>query len=105
VAAALEAYDAYRSTESDGVIVWQVLDGLAWSLWQNDSEEEAIEVFEKNFALYPEEFVPNESLADATRSAVGVDDAIVIYEDFLRRHPDHDNARRKLRDLKARRSR
>ena len=82
-----------------------MLDGLGWFLYGRDAREEAMTVFRRNFELLSEDFVPNESLADATRTMVGVEEAIALYEDFLRRHPDHDNARWKLRDLRARRSR
>ncbi len=78
-----------------------MLDALGWRLSRRDRHDDAIEVFRKNFAGYPDQYVPNESLADALNIAGDRDTAIRMFEDWLRRNPDHAMARRRLTNLRG----
>ena len=60
-------------------------------------------VFRKNLATFPDQYIPNESLADALWFAGDQDEAIRMFESWLERHPDHAMARRRLTNLRARR--
>ena len=50
----------------------------------------------------PDEYIPNESLADALWFMDEREEAIRMFEAWLERHPGHDMARRRLATLRER---
>lgn len=101
VTAALEEFDQARVSEEADVIAPGLLDGLGWGLWRADRQEDALMLFRKNLAVFPDEYIPNESLADALWFSGERATAIQMFEDWLERHPDHAMARRRLTNLKS----
>jgi tetratricopeptide (TPR) repeat protein len=97
VAEALEQFDALREAESTG---HPLLDGLGWWLYRAEAIDDALTIFRRNLALYPDVYIPNESLADALWFHDERDDAILMFEMWLERHPDHAMARRRLDTLR-----
>ncbi|MEE8523045.1 MAG: c-type cytochrome [Thermoanaerobaculia bacterium] len=95
---ALAAFDRLRAgTEpvSPGVLDW-----IGWGLYRRDRTAEALSIFRQNRETFPDEYIPNESLADALWFADEQTTAIEIFEAWLERHPDHAMARRRLTNLK-----
>ena len=101
VPSALAEYDRVKTGEYAAIVTAGMLDALGWRLSRRDRHDDAIEVFRKNFAEYPDQYVPNESLADALNIAGDRDTAIRMFEDWLRRNPDHAMARRRLTNLRG----
>jgi len=99
---ALSEYDSLSEAEPAEVITFGVLDGLGWYLFRTDHQDAALTVFRKNRELFGEDYIPNESLADALNLTGDRDTAIAIFEDWLVRNPDHAMARRRLADLRER---
>ena len=101
VAAALAEFDRVKVGEYAAMVSPGLLDGLGWRLSRRDRHPDAIEVFRKNLAEFPDEYIPNESLADALSMAGDRDTAIRMFEEWLERHPDHAMARRRLTNLRG----
>lgn len=100
VAAALEDFDRMRTDESAAVISHDILDGLGWTLWRTDQRDAARSIFRRNLEVFPDEYITNESLADALAISGDRPAAILMYERWLERHPDHTMARRRLTNLR-----
>lgn len=101
IAAAMEEFDAVLVGNPGGVS-WDLLDGLGWSLFRQGQQESALLVFRKNLATFPDEYIPNESMADGLYFGEPKDvaGAIAIFEAWLERHPDHAMARRRLTNIR-----
>ena len=65
-----------------------------------DHQADAILVFRRNLQHFPDEYIPNESLADALWIHGERETGIRMFEEWLERHPDHDMARRRLATLR-----
>ncbi len=99
VAEALGEFDRMRTAEGAS---WNVLDWFGWRLSRRDEESAALEVFRHNLASFPDEYIPNESMGDATWIALDdLDGAIAIFDRWLEKHPDHVMARRRVATLRA----
>ena len=97
---ALTAYDTQRAA-MPAMSIPGLLDGLGWRLYRRGSQEDALAVFRRNIELFPDQYIPNESLADALWFHGERETAIGMYEHWLERHPDHEMARRRLVNLRA----
>ncbi|TDI40626.1 MAG: c-type cytochrome [Acidobacteria bacterium] len=98
--AALSEFDGWlRGPESEAIDP-ALLDGVGWGLFRRDRQDDALAVFRRNHQQFPEEYIPNESLADALWNHGERDQAIEMFEAWLARHPDHAMARRRLATLK-----
>ena len=71
-------------------------------LYRRDRQDDALAVFRRNHQQFPEEYIPNESLADALWDQGERETAIEMFEAWLERHPDHAMARRRLATLESR---
>ena len=58
-------------------------------------------MFRRNHQQFPEEYIPNESLADALWFQGERETAIEMFEAWLEGHPDHAMARRRLATLES----
>jgi tetratricopeptide (TPR) repeat protein len=101
VVGALTEFDRARATEDPSVVTVGVLDGLGWGLFRSERQDEALQVFRKNLAEFPDQYVPNESLADALRLTGDPEAAILMFEAWLEQNPDHAMARRRLTNLRG----
>lgn len=101
VQSVLAEFDDLRSRESATVMSPGLLDGLGWGLYRGERQEEAIVVFRKNLDAFPNQYIPNESLADALWSMGDKETPILMFEAWLERNPDHAMARRRLTNLRA----
>lgn len=98
---ALVEFDRMRSTEG---ATWSLLDWFGWRLHRRGESTDAVEVFRYNLALFPDEYIPNESMGDA--SWIILDDlnaAIALFDRWLEAHPEHVMARRRVATLRAER--
>ena len=102
ITAALSEFDRWvRGPESEGIDP-ALLDGVGWGLYRRDRQDDALAVFRRNHQQFPEEYIPNESLADALWDQGERETAIEMFEAWLERHPDHAMARRRLATLESR---
>ncbi len=101
VEAVIAEFDRVRARESAAVASLAVLDGLGWSLYRSERQDEAIQLFRKNLEVFPDQYVTNESLADALWFTGDKVTPIRMFEQWLERNPDHAMARRRLTNLKA----
>ena len=100
-AQALSEFDRWlRGPESEGIDP-ALLDGVGWGLYRRDRRDDALAVFRRNREQFPEEYPPNESLADALWFQGERETAIEMFETWLEGHPDHAMARRRLATLKS----
>ena len=102
VDAALAELEGMEPTLGSGVVTPGLLDGLGWGLFRQGRQEDAITLFRWNLAKFPDEYVPNESVAFALWDTGEEASALEILEGWLSRHPDHDRARRLLINLRGR---
>lgn len=99
--AALAEFDRLRSTEDAS---WAVLDLFGWRRDRAGNPDRALAVFRRNLALFPDEYVPNESMGDALWFLEDdLKGAIEIFEQWLERHPEHVMAKRRVATLRAER--
>ena len=75
--------------------------GVGWGLYRRDRRDDALAVSRRNRQQFPEEYIPNESLADALWFQGERETAIEMFEAWLEGHPDHAMARRRLPTLKS----
>lgn len=101
VEAVTAAFDQVRGRESAAVASYALLDGLGWGLYRSERQDDAIQLFRKNLEVFPDQYVPNESLADALWFTGDKVTPIRMFEQWLERNPDHAMARRRLATLKA----
>ena len=96
---ALTEFDQMRASES---VDPALLDGLGWGMYRQGQQEEALAVFRHNHQQFPDDYIPNESLADALWLQGERETAIQMFEAWLELHPDHAMARRRLETLRSR---
>ena len=60
-----------------------LLDGLGWGMYRQDQQEEALAVFRHNHQQFPDDYIPNESLADALWLQGKREAAIQMFEAWL----------------------
>lgn len=93
---ALAEFDQMRASDPE------LLDGLGWGLYRQGQQEGALAVFRHNQQQFPDDYIPNESLADALWDQGERETAIQMFEAWLELHPDHAMAQRRLETLKSR---
>ena len=69
--------------------------------WE-EKQADAVQLFRRNLRQFPDEYIPNESLADALWFLDEREEAIGMFEAWLEKHPGHDMARRRLATLRER---
>lgn len=101
VEAALAEFDQMRSTEKAS---WRVLDWFGWRLSRRGESADALDVFRHNLDLFPDQYIPNESMGDAFWVILkNLDAAIAVFDKWLEAHPEHVMARRRVATLRAKR--
>ena len=101
VDAALDELDRLAASVSPRALSPGLLDGLGWRLWRSERQPQAIAIIEANYARFPDEYVPNESMAFILDDAGETERALEILERWLERHPDHDRARRLIVNMRG----
>lgn len=96
--AELDAMEAHLGSE---VMTPGLLDGLAWRLFRRERQAEAVAIVRRNLARFPDEYIPNESMAFILRATGDQAGAERILERWLERHPDHERARRLLINMRG----
>ena len=61
----LAFFDEAMASNPSGVMNLSILDGIGWTFFRSNRQQEALEIFRKNFASYADEYIANESLGDA----------------------------------------
>ena len=97
----LTVFDRLRSGPDGQAITPGVLDAIGWQLFRQDRRTEALSVMQANFAAFPDEYIPAESLALAALESGDERAAIRRFEEWLARHPGHDFARWQLINLRS----
>ena len=98
---ALAELDDLAPTLMEGAYTPRILDNLAWPLIRSEREAEGHKLIEANLERFPEQYVPNESMAFMLRSTDRLDEAIAVLEKWLETHPDHARARRLLVNMRG----
>jgi len=101
VDATLAGLDRIRPQLGADVVTPTLLDVLGWRVFRQDRRVEAMAIIRRNHAMFPEEYIPTESLAfmlDETGDRAG---ALRLLEQWLERNPDHQRARRLLLNLRG----
>lgn len=96
---ALTEYDRIKSSADSVHLSPAILDALGWPLYRMGRQTDAVILFRRNLAEYPDQYIPNESLADALFFLGEREEAIRLFEAWLERHPDHAMARRRLTNI------
>jgi len=90
-----------RSTEDTSL---GVLDLFGWRLSRRGESTDALEVFRHNLNLFPDQYIPNESMGDAFWLILDeLEAAIGLFDKWLEVHPEHVMARRRVATLRAER--
>jgi tetratricopeptide (TPR) repeat protein len=105
VDAVLDEFAQVRRSDDGRYVTPALLDGLGWTLARRGRLEGALALFAHNRALYPDEYVPMESLADGLWQSGDRQQALEMFEAWLVHHPDHEMARRRLTNLRERAAR
>lgn len=100
VTTALDFFVRAATHESDGVVDYSVLDGVGWSIYREDQTEAALQVFRRNLQLFPDQFIPNESLGDALWFADDRSGGIAVFEAWVARQPENEMGRRRLLNMR-----
>ncbi len=100
VEAALNELDRMEPELAEGVASPSILDAVGWRLFRKDRKEEATAVLSRNLEKFPEEYIPNESMAFILNERGEKEPALRILEQWLDKHPDHDRARNLLINLR-----
>lgn len=79
-----------------------LIDALGWYLFRSDRREAAFRLFQLNFDEHPDEYVPTESLAWASRALGDSERALELAEAWVDAHPDHELGLRLLSDMRRR---
>ena len=99
VSQALQYFVRERANERPGVVDLSVLDGLGWGIYRQERIEEALQIFRSNVDLYPDEYIPNESLGDALWFSDDLAGGIAVFEIWVAAHPENDMGRRRLLNM------
>lgn len=98
---ALVEFDLMRSTAEAS---WGVLDLFGWRLSRRGASSDALEVFRHNLNVFPDQYIPNESMGDALWLILDdLEAAIGLFDKWLEVHPQHLMARRRVATLRAQR--
>ena len=100
--AGLDYFDERRALAAAGGIGWGVLDGLGWQYFRTNRQDAALLLFQKNHSLFPDDYIPNESLGDALWNSGNREEGLAMFEAWLDTHPDHTMASRRLAALRSR---
>ena len=101
VDAALRELDRMESELAEGVSSPAILDAVGWRLFRKDRKSEATVVISRNLKKFPEEYIPNESMAFLLDERGEKEQAMRILEQWLDKHPDHDRARNLLINIRG----
>jgi len=97
---AVQDFDRKGPDERSGVVDYSVLDSLGWGLFRQQRDSDALKIFRKNVATYPNEYIPNESLGDALWFSGDQAAGIAVFEAWVLAHPDNDMGRRRLLNMR-----
>jgi tetratricopeptide (TPR) repeat protein len=100
IAAALSLFDEIAAGERAMWAGYSVLDSLGWTLFRRGNTDDALVVFRANLERFADQYIPNESLADALIQTDEQEAGVRLFEAWLEKHPDHETARRRLRALR-----
>lgn len=99
VAAALAFFDRARIGERADVVDTSILDGVGWRLHRRDSIDDALVVFRRNLELFPDAYIPNESLADALWFSGSREEGMAVLQRWVSANPDNEMGRRRLLNM------
>jgi len=85
-----------------GVVTPGLLNALGWRLYRAGHRDAARALFDDNVRRFPNEYIPQESLAFVLWDAGEREAAYQVLEQWLSGHPDHERASRLLINLRAR---
>ena len=101
VDAALNELDRMEPELAEGVVSPSILDVVGWRLFRRDRKPEATAILSHNLEKFPEEYIPNESMAFILNERGDKEPALRILERWLEKHPTHDRARNLLINLRG----
>ena len=101
VEAALDELERMEPDLAEGVVSPALLDGLGWRVFRQDRKTEATAILRRNLEKFPEEYIPNESMAFVLRDRGELESALRVLEQWLNQHPDHDRARQLLINMRG----
>ncbi len=101
VDAALDELDLIEPELAEGVVSPAILDAVGWRLFRKDRKSEATAILSRNLEKFPEEYIPNESMAFILNESGEHESALRILEQWLDKHPNHDRARNLLINLRG----
>ena len=96
------AWERAREAEAPGLVTPGVLDAHGWPLWRASRTGEALRLFRRNWEAFPDRYLPNESLSSALVSSGEVEEGLALLERWVEAHPDDDQARQVLLNLRRR---
>jgi tetratricopeptide (TPR) repeat protein len=99
--AALTELDRMEPEMAEGVVTPAVLDAVGWRLFRRDRKADATAVLRRNLEKFPEEYIPNESMAFILDESGEKEAALRVLEQWLDKHPNHDRARNLLINLRG----
>lgn len=102
VEATIDRFHASKDAHPPEVFSPGLIDALGWYLFRSDRREAAFRLFQLNFDEHPDEYVPTESLAWASRSLGDSERALELAEAWVDAHPDHELGLRLLSDMRRR---
>ncbi|MCZ6659418.1 MAG: c-type cytochrome [Gammaproteobacteria bacterium] len=101
VAAALDELDRMEPELAEGVVSPGLLDALGWRMFRQGRKPEATAILSRNLEKFPEEYIPNESMAFILRDRGELESALQVLEQWLDKHPNHDRARQLLINMRG----
>jgi hypothetical protein len=102
--AGLDFFAQQRNTTEHADVGSAVLDGLGWQYYRSDRQAFALQIFRTNQESFADDYIANESLADAlwlTEESEARQESLAIFSAWLEQHPDHAMARRRLATLRS----
>jgi hypothetical protein len=96
----VERYQALKAELPAPAFTPQALDPLGWVLQRSDRQDDAMVLFELNYAEHPAAFAPTESLAYAVFAAGDRDRAFDLAEGWVGSHPDHVGGQQLVSELR-----
>lgn len=102
VEATIDRFRASKDAHPPEVFSPGLIDAVGWYLFRSDRREAAFRLFQLNFDEHPDEYVPTESLAWASRALGDSERALELAEAWVDAHPDHELGLRLLSDMRRR---